>query len=175
MTQLEVTTYYLEMNDPAELKPARMNDADFEIRQSKIPLISLSKFLYAAVGDEWYWFSRRSWTDDQWREYLGRPGMETWIAYKSGTPAGYFEMERQLAENVEFVQLGLLPQFIGQGLGGQMLTLGVRQAWQGGTRRVWLHTCTQDHPHALQHYQARGFKLYREETKTVMMPAKARA
>lgn len=28
------------------------------------------------------------------------------------------------------------------------------------TRRVWVHTCSLDHPNALPGYQARGFRLF---------------
>jgi len=39
----------------------------------------------------------------------------------------------------------------------------VRDAWSLRPRRVWLHTCTLDHPHALANYMARGFVPYRTE------------
>ena len=32
-------------------------------------------------------------------------------------------------------------------------------------RRVWVHTCDLDHPNALVNYQARGFSVYKVETK----------
>jgi hypothetical protein len=40
----------------------------------------------------------------------------------------------------------------------------VRDAWTLGPKRVWLHTCTLDHPNALPNYLARGFTPYRTET-----------
>jgi len=40
----------------------------------------------------------------------------------------------------------------------------VRRAWQlPGTRRVWVHTCTQDHPHALANYRKRGFRVFKTQ------------
>jgi len=33
-----------------------------------------------------------------------------------------------------------------------------------GASRVWVHTCTLDHPGALPNYIARGFRVYKEET-----------
>jgi len=32
-----------------------------------------------------------------------------------------------------------------------------------GPKRVWLHTCTLDHPAALPNYQKAGFAIYKEE------------
>ncbi len=59
---------------------------------------------------------------------------------------------------------GLLPEFIGRGLGGPLLTAAVRRAWEiPGARRVWLHTCTEDHPQALANYLSRGFSVFRVE------------
>ena len=86
---------------------------------------------------------------------------------------GYAELEWQAGGDVEVVYFGILPQFIGQGLGGHLLTAAVERAWQRGAARVWLHTCTLDQPHALAHYQARGFRLYRQETKPEELPPQA--
>jgi GNAT superfamily N-acetyltransferase len=58
---------------------------------------------------------------------------------------------------------GLLPPFLGQGIGGALLTAAIERAWAMDARRVWVHTCTLDHPAALRNYQARGFRLYDEK------------
>ena len=41
-----------------------------------------------------------------------------------------------------------------------MLTEAIRRAWALDAQRVWLHTCTEDHPAALPNYQKRGFRIY---------------
>jgi hypothetical protein len=46
----EVTTYYLEIVDRAALRPARAQAVPVEIRQARIPLPELNRFLYVAVG-----------------------------------------------------------------------------------------------------------------------------
>jgi GNAT superfamily N-acetyltransferase len=166
----EMTTYYLEMTDPKELRPKRLERPDLEINQAKIPSPELSRFLVTAVGGDWYWLNRLNWTYDQWLEWLERPGVETWVAYLSGTPAGFFELEAQPGGNVEIVKFGLLPQFIGKGLGGHLLTAAVERAWQMGASRVWLHTCTLDHPYARKNYCARGFREYKREVKSKEIP-----
>jgi GNAT superfamily N-acetyltransferase len=71
---------------------------------------------------------------------------------------------------VEIVYFGLLPRFVGRGLGGQLLTAAVQRAWQRTTVRVWLHTCTLDHPRAVANYLARGFRLYMEKTHVEELP-----
>ena len=98
---------------------------------------------------------------------MERPGIETWLLSVRGTPAGYIELDRQ-AQDVEIAYFGLIPEFIGQGLGGWLLGEGIARAWQmDAPRRVWVHTCTLDGPAALPNYQARGMSIYREETRVV--------
>jgi GNAT superfamily N-acetyltransferase len=158
-----VTTYHLEMTDLAALRPARTTGIDLEIKQARVPCPELNRFFYTAVGGDWFWIDRLSWNYERWQAYLGRPELETWIGYHAGTPAGYFELEAQLGSNVEIVYFGILPQFVGKGLGGAMLTAAVQRAWQMGPTRVWVHTCTLDHPSALGNYLARGFRIFKQE------------
>ena len=78
-----------------------------------------------------------------------------------GSPAGYFELDRQ-GESVEVAYFGLLPPFIGLGLGGALLAAAVARGFELSTR-VWLHTCTLNHPQALANYLARGLRPYKTE------------
>ncbi|PMB50103.1 hypothetical protein CEN39_19475 [Fischerella thermalis CCMEE 5201] len=103
---------------------------------------------------------------------MSRPELETWVAYVSGTPAGYIELEVQADNNVEIAYFGILRQFIGQRLGGHLLSFGVERAWAIGAKRVWVHTCSLDGPHALANYQARGFKIYKQAEQIVEIPDK---
>jgi GNAT superfamily N-acetyltransferase len=153
-----IITHHLEMTDPSQFVPARKPATSFALVQAEIPCPALHRFLYTAVGGAWHWLDRLAWSYEQWQVYLERTEVETWIAYVSGTPAGYCELEMQADGNVEIVYFGLLPQFIGRGLGGAVLTATVERAWALGARRVWGHTCSLDHPNALPGYQARGFR-----------------
>ncbi len=158
------------MSSPAELRPARSSAPALSIHQAKIACPELSRFLYTAVGGSWYWIDRLGWTYRQWLDYLDRPELETWVGYVEGTPAGYFELEQQPQGSVEIAYFGLLPQFIGKGLGGRMLTRAVERAWEMESRRVWVHTCTLDGPAALANYRARGFRLFNTEVSEIDLP-----
>ena len=61
---------------------------------------------------------------------------------------------------IEIAIFGLAPQFIGRGLGGALLTHALEEAWGSRPQRVWLHTCTLDHPAALPNYLARGLTIF---------------
>jgi GNAT superfamily N-acetyltransferase len=167
-----VTTYHLEMTDPRDLRPAQRPDAEVEVRQAHVVCPELNRFLYTAVGGGWYWLDRLTWTYERWLAYLNRPELETWLATVAGTPAAYYELEAQPGANVEIAYFGLLPHFTGRGLGAFLLTTAVQRAWQKNAARVWVHTCTLDHPRALANYQARGFRLFKEEVSFRDLPAR---
>jgi GNAT superfamily N-acetyltransferase len=156
----QIVTHHLEMTHPSQLVPARKTHTAFSLVQVEMPSPPLNRFLYTAVGGNWYWLERLGWSYAQWQRYLEQEGVETWVAYVSGTPAGYFELETQAGGNVEIVYFGLLPPFIGHGLGGALLTMAIERAWAMDARRVWLHTCSLDHPNALPGYQARGLRVF---------------
>ncbi len=158
-----VTRYYLEMNKPSELRAKTTQVEGFQIRQCQVPLGAYNRFFYMIVGEKWEWFNKRSWSLEKWQAYAEEEITQTWVGYLHGTPAGYFELKKEINGDIELAYFGLLEPFIGQGLGGLLLSKAVECAWAIGTSRVWLHTCTLDHPSALNNYQARGFKLYKSE------------
>jgi GNAT superfamily N-acetyltransferase len=165
---MDVTTWYLEQTSPADLRPARPPGTPAEIVCAAIPNPEFSRFLYTAVGGDWQWTERLPWSWRDWMDRLERPGVETWVAWVRGTPAGYAEIIARDGGVVEIASFGLLPYAIGQGLGGHLLTVAAARAWDIAerwpeverTRRVWLHTCSLDGPAALANYQARGFRIY---------------
>ncbi|QKW52945.1 GNAT family N-acetyltransferase [Streptomyces buecherae] len=181
-----VTTWYLEQTAPGDLSPAPAPapGAGVRIVRAEVPSPEFSRFLYASVGGDIAWTDRLAWTYAQWQGALARPGVETWVAYERGTPAGYVELAANpdgssgsvsssgSAGSVEIVYFGLLPAFRGRRIGGHLLSVGVQRAWDLGerwpdlpaTRRVWLHTCSKDGEHALGNYQKRGFSVYRTTT-----------
>ena len=103
------------------------------------------------------------------RAHVGRPEIEIWLLTHQGVPAGFVELERSPDGSVEIVYFGLLPDFIGRRVGRAFLAAALDRAWDGGTTRVWLHTCTLDHPRALQNYVDGGFRVVREEAYTARL------
>lgn len=163
--QIEVTITYLEMTSASELRPKICDDPSFAIRECTVPQWQFNRFLYNTVGEAWAWRERLAWADDQWRSYTESERLRTFVAYLDGSPAGYFELQRDDEGGVEIIYFGMMPSFIGRGFGSAMLTQALAEAWQMNPRRVWVHTCTLDHPAALANYQARGMKIYKTATK----------
>ena len=160
----EVTTYYLEMKSASSLK-AKNNSNGLQIHECEVKQFQFNRFLYQLVGKDWAWTDRLSWSDAQWKAYAENDNLRTWVAYYKGSPAGYYELKQQKGGDVEIAYFGLAPKFIGQGFGGYLLSRAIKSAWKmKGTKRVWVHTCTLDHPSALHNYKARGLEVYRVET-----------
>ena len=168
---IDVTTYHLEITDPDAVRPKPNPIQGLAIEHVRQPSPEFNRFLYTAVGGGWYWVDRLNWTYHKWQEWVDRPEFQTWVAYVSGSSAGYFELDGQSGGNVEISSFGLLPQYIGQGLGGHLLTVALEKGWQTGASRVWLHTCSLDHPGALSNYRARGLRVFCEETSAQNLPA----
>lgn len=154
---------YLEMLSPAELRPKYCGDARFSVRECTVKQWQFNRFLYFTVGESWNWTGKRGWTDEQWREYAESDLLRTFAAYYDGSPAGFYELHQTDKTEVEIRIFGLLPAFYGRGFGGALLTSALEDAWKMRPARVWVHTCTDDHPAALRNYQARGLKIYKVE------------
>ena len=119
--------------------------------------------LYDAVGQDYYWLSRRKMTDEALDAIIGDPRDELHVLHVNGQPAGFAECDRRQPDEIELVQFGLLPAFIGQGLGKWFLQYIVDKAWSYEPKRFWLHTCTLDHATALPNYLKAGFVQYKQE------------
>ncbi|QNE79076.1 GNAT family N-acetyltransferase [Streptomyces finlayi] len=163
-----VTIWSLEQTSPADLRPSATSGDEVRVVRSERPSPEFSRFLYTAVGGDIRWTDRLGMSYAQWQETLDRPGVETWVAYENGTPAGYVELDPQAEGVVEIMYFGLIPAFRGRRIGGHLLSVGVARAWdlaerwpeRTPTKRVWLHTCSEDGPHAMDNYLRRGFRLF---------------
>ena len=169
VVQVTVTTWSLEMTSPSDLRPVDPPDT-VEIRRAFLASPELGRFLYTAAGGNWYWVDRLTWTHEQWVQRLSDQRVETWVLYQDGTPGGYFELDGRAGRDVEIAYLGLMPTFLNRRLGGPLLTAAIRRAWAMGAGRVWVHTCTLDSPSALANYQARGMRVFKEQTEVVDLP-----
>ncbi|WP_326596037.1 GNAT family N-acetyltransferase [Streptomyces sp. NBC_01803] len=177
--RVSVTTWSLEQTSPPAPAPGAgaepgtepgTGTGTGEIRtvRAEVPCPEFSRFLYTAVGGDIHWTDRLGWDYGQWRAFLERPGVETWVAYDRWTPAGFIELDPQDGGAVEISYFGLLPAFRGRGVGGPLLSFGTARAWdlaerwpgREPTRRVWVHTCSKDGPFALENYRRRGFRVF---------------
>lgn len=168
--KLKTIVTYLEMYE----KPARrMMDPPVQpllILQAVCPPVSFYRYLYNTVGEPWLWWERRKLSDDQLRAIIQHPEVEIHVLYVAGVPAGYTELDLRQKPDIEIAYFGLIPEFIGQGLGKYLLEWTIEKAWSFHPKRLWLHTCNLDHPRALSVYQQAGFVPYKEEIEIIDDP-----
>ena len=173
MPTVSATRTYLQQLDPAELRPPARSPAGARVEPVHDCPPAFFRWLYATVGGPWHWFERREWSDETIRQHLGQPTVYLRVLYADGAPAGYYELNHHPDGSVEVAHIGLVPDRIGRGLGGFLVSEAVRDAWAVGATRVWLHTCTLDGEAALPNYLRRGFVAYKTEAYEVELPASA--
>jgi hypothetical protein len=170
MSDIDVTVYHLEMHShPGRIQPAPREG--LTVMQATKPSVGFYRFLYNTVGEAHNWFSRARRSDAELAALIRHPLNEVHVLYVDGTPAGFAELDRRQPGEIELTQFGLIPEFIGQGLGKWFLQWTIDRAWSYSPRRFWLHTCTLDHPAALINYLNRGFKLFKQEVKQHPRPS----
>lgn len=161
--QIEVTRTYLQMTSPDQHLRAPWKDTSATVLQVKDCPPSFYRFLYVEVGRSYHWVDRLGMTDEEIRNHLKQDSVSLFVLYMEGAPAGYFELNRNQDGSTELVYFGLLEDFLGQGLGKQLLSFAIDRAWHDGAKRVWLHTNTMDNPAAMPNYLKRGFAPFKEE------------
>ena len=165
---LEAVITFLEMSArPARLRhPTPMRKLAL-LRAEKPPL-SFYFWLYRTVGAGWHWTDRLSWTRDEVIATVHDPRVEIHVLYVGGVPAGFAEVDFRAAGTADLGQFGLLPEFIGQRLGGYYLDWVLDTMWRPGIEKVTVDTNTLDHPRALAMYQKAGFQVVGREVSWIV-------
>jgi GNAT superfamily N-acetyltransferase len=160
---MPITTTYLEMFSPTggQVPPPA---AQVEVRHIRHPSVAFYRAVYDAVGSPWNWTSRKRLPDAALAEILDDPRVEIHELLVDDVQAGFAELDGRVPDEIELKQFGLVPAFIGQGLGRYFLNCVIALAFRHQPRRFWLHTCTDDHPGALHNYLKAGFAVYKTET-----------
>lgn len=168
--EVEVRVTYLEMLEPPvdALPPAPPGT---EVRQLVPVTASSYRRLYDGVGRDYYWVDRHAIPDAELEAMLNEPGIEVHVLYVDGREAGYAELDRRTDGEVRLMYFGLMPSFVGRGLGRWLLRWAIDAAWASRPRRIWVDTCTMDHPRALPNYERAGFRKYDVKTRSFVIPA----
>ena len=160
---IPVERNFLELRDLRNLRFNSIKQNKLIIKKIK-PDFQLNKFFYKQVGKKYRWIDRLSWPDGKWIEYISNKNLETYVISISDDLVGFFELlhNPQLKET-EISYFGLLEEYIGKGIGGYALSEAIKKSFDKDINRVWLHTCTLDHPNALKNYIARGMTVFKKE------------
>ena len=163
MTQ-EVKRNYLEINSLKDLNQGSKPSDDYSLNLLDPINFQLNKFFYKNIGKSHQWVDRLIWTDQDWINYVSNKNVKTYILKEKEELAGYFELNLHKDE-VEIAYLGLLKEYHNQNLGSILLSSAIKNSFSvGKLKRVWVHTCSLDHKHALKNYLSRGMKIFKKET-----------
>ncbi len=161
---------YLEMRSPGTIPPPEPPRPGVTAKRWFDPEVDEYLELFHRVGDQWLWHGRLNAGRDGIARLIRSDDYEIWRLWADGEVAGLGEFDRSEPGEVKIEYFGLLPERIGGGLGGFLLRTLLHQAARPGTDRIWLHTCTEDHPRAVAVYRYFGFRAYDEEVEWVHDP-----
>ena len=165
---IPVQRNFLELKDLKNLKTNLTNKNKYLVKKIK-PDFQLNKFFYKQVGKKHRWIDRLSWSDEKWINYISNKNLETYIICESEKLVGFFELlNNPELQETEISYFGLLEEYIGKGIGGYALSVAIRKSFEKNIKRVWLHTCTLDHPNALKNYIARGMTIFKKENINIL-------
>ena len=158
-----VKRYFLEIKDFSN--PIELNlPENYKIILDEKKDFLLNKFFYKQIGVDHYWRDRLLWSDKEWVKYISNKNLETHILKKNDDLVGYYEQEYHPSSNeVELINMAVLKEFRDLKLGSILLNHAIASVLRKNPNRMWVHTCSLDHKHALQNYKSKGFEIFKEE------------
>ncbi|MBR0779207.1 GNAT family N-acetyltransferase [Bradyrhizobium diazoefficiens] len=152
---------HLEMT----MRPARRDDPEgaWGLRKVDAPVPGWYRDLYRRVGEEWLWFSRARMSDANLAAVIHAPGIEVYSLVVDGRDEGLLELDFRKTRQCELVYFGVTGRLIGTGAARFLMNRALELAWSRDLDRVWVHTCTFDHPSAVAFYQRSGFRPFRRQ------------
>jgi GNAT superfamily N-acetyltransferase len=154
VTHLEMTERPVMPPDPA---------GAWTLRKVDMPGLDWFRNLYLRVGEEWLWFSRMRMGDAELAAIIHSPLVEIHALVQDGSDEGLLELDFRQPGQCELAFFGVTAKLIGSGAGRFLMNRALELAWSRPVKRVWLHTCTFDHPGALSFYQRAGFRPFRRQ------------
>ena len=161
----KVNRNYLEINSLDEIKVCEKPKNNCKLEIKNPPDFQVNKFFYKQIGKSYRWIDRLVWDDAKWMSYTNNSNLETYILRENEDLIGFFELLfNPKASKCEVAYFGILDQYIGKNYGKYLLTEALNLGFRKNTKKVWLHTCSLDHKHALKNYLGRGMKIFKSET-----------
>ncbi len=168
---LELVTTHLEMRQRPRHPRVSITGRTLGLVHAQHPPVHFYRYLYDTVGSPYLWWERRELVDDALATIIHDDRVELHVLQVDGVPAGFAELDRRHTGEVRLAYFGLVPDFIGQGLGLPFLGRVMELAWKDDdVERVTVHACSTDHPRALLVYQRVGFTAYDEVRETIEDP-----
>ncbi|WP_366555763.1 GNAT family N-acetyltransferase [Aquibaculum sediminis] len=160
---------YLEMRARPEPRP-EPTPAPWHLRRVAQPDGDWYRALYRRVGEDWLWFSRLVIPESELDAVLRDPGVAFYALEADGRDMGLLELDFRQDGECELAFFGLAGSLHGQGAGRWLMNRALELAWERPIQRLWLHTCTLDHPQAIAFYSRSGFRPYARQVEVADDP-----
>jgi GNAT superfamily N-acetyltransferase len=154
VTHLEMTARPPRRDDPS---------GTWTLRKADAPALPWYRDLHRRVGEDWLWFSRLRMTDTELAAIIHAAGIEIYALAVDGHDEGLLELDFREPGQCELVYFGVTNSLIGTGAARFLMNRALERAWRDDVHRVWVHTCTFDHPSAVAFYQRSGFRPFRRQ------------
>ncbi|RYY43391.1 MAG: GNAT family N-acetyltransferase [Sphingomonadales bacterium] len=159
----------LEMRERPRPRP--LPSSPFRLVPWPTPASEKYRALFRRVGAPWLWFSRLVMDEPRLRAILDDPRIQVYAAVdRAGIEIGMIELDFRTDKTCELSYFGLIPELAGQGHGDWLIAHALALGWARGVERLWVHTCTLDHPAALGFYMRHGFVPYNRTVETFTDP-----
>ena len=156
---------YLEIRSINELVEENKPNENLILEKVDPPDFQLNKFFYKEIGKNHRWTDRLIWNDKNWINYINNSSVVTYILKNKEDLVGYFEQNFNNEKlECEIAYFGILEEYFGKKLGGYLLSEAIKKSFEKNSKRVWVHTCSLDHKHALSNYISRGMKIFQTDT-----------
>ena len=143
---------WFEMREP----PRHPIATDVELVAVTSAESDLCRSLFIAIGTPWLW-SRAFVARQDTTAGSGDLPEDTYFAKFERRSIGIVAFEGRDGRDVEITWFGLTPDATGRKLGRRVMAAALALAWKAAPDRVWLHTCSFDHPAATRFYNGCGF------------------
>lgn len=158
--QIAAVVTHLEMNSRPALRREYVKPGEYALRRMSMPELSAYRELYRRVGEDWLWFSRLAMDEEALKAIVHDPGVEVHVLRHRGKDEGILEIDFRRFPEVEISFLGVVSTLLGKGAGRYLMNRALEITWGRTPKRVTIHTCTFDHPRALEFYMKTGFVPY---------------
>ncbi len=153
--ELAAVVTYLEIR---ERPYVAVPDSTLVLNRVEVPQPEHYKELFRRIGSPWLWFSRLIMDDAHLASIIQHPRVELYsVLDETGHEVGMLELDFREPHECELAFIGLVPNLSGIGHGRWLLAEALQRAWRDDVRRVHVHTCSLDHPAALNAYRRAGF------------------
>lgn len=156
---LAAVVTWLEMRERPPRRPARLPDG-VSLAIDPAPDVGNYRALFAEIGGPWLWFSRLALSRDELAALLGDPAVEVGYVLAGERRIGLVELDFRRKGEAELAFFGLVPAWTGRGVGRAAMEWALDRAFSRPIRRLFVHTCTLDHPAALGFYLRSGFRPF---------------